>query len=283
MFKESSFFSPENARPETEAIEQQEKNKLSYDADIKEITNFITQHRENVDYARLWDNKTQVLFVGERHTLMPDKDELIKSLPHFRDRGMTHLAMEMLQEHHQEVIDDYFSGEIGREKVLEILKKGWQDKGPGIPEKYMEIIDVAKLNNMRVLAIDLSTELPNYSPGGFFRKRNINWARIVKSTLEENEKARILLFCGAAHGGYYEIKDRANQILEGMGVKSKVIEFSGGEAVKKEDAYSFEKKVAIAAQETETAEERFGLHIDSSAARGADFVIHLPQTETRNE
>lgn len=152
-------------------VQQTKSPELACDAETKGISDFITKHKELVDYTKLWESETPVLFIGERHTLNSDKDEIIKNLPILKKLGMTHLAMEMLREEEQQIVDDYLSGKISREIILEIFKNGW-DKGPGIPEKYMELLDAAKLNGMRILAVDLYTASSEYSTGEFFRKRN---------------------------------------------------------------------------------------------------------------
>lgn len=284
FLKKAAVFGAALALSPRKLLAQQEIHELSDDAEIEEISNFITQHRESVDYAKLWDNETPVLFIGERHDVISDKDELIKNLPNFRKNGngITHIAMEMLEEHHQKIVDDYYDDKIDRERVLEIFKKGW-DKGHGIPEKYMEIIDTAKSNGVRVLAIDLYTESSDFFTGNFFRERNANWARIATQILSEDKEAKILFYCGQSHSGYNEVDDSANEILKGMGIKSKVIEFAGGEKANN-DVHFFTDKVARAAQSINLDREKFGLHIDSGDdVRGSDYIIHLPQIETKNE
>lgn len=261
-----------------ELFAQQTKSpELSANAEVKEISDFITKHKESVDYAKLWENKTPVLFIGERHTVKSDKDEIIKNLPILKKLGMTHLAMEMLLEEHQQIVDNYLDGKIASEKILKIFKDSW-DKGPGIPEKYMELIDVAKSNSMRILAIDLYTASSEQSTGEFFRKRNANWARIAESILK-NKKARILFYCGQAHSGYNKIHDSANEILVELGIGSKVVEFAGGE-IAPQDPYFFVDKVAKAAEGLKIEGEKFGFRVSpANDVRGMDYVIHLPQIE----
>ncbi len=257
---------------------QTKKSELSDDADIKKIANFISEHREKVDYTKLWDKKTPVLFIGERHTVLSDKDELIRQIPNFKKMGMTHIAIEMLREEEQPLIDGYFKGIIEREKILAIFKNGW-DKGEGIPEKYMEIIDTAKANGIAVLCIDLYTASSEYSTGAFFKKRNMNWARIIKETIKKQPKARVLVYNGSAHSGYNEVDDSANEILKKMSIVAKVVEFAGGEKVEGEP-YLFDDKIGVAAKLQKLADSRFALKIDSKdEVRGTDYIVHLPQVE----
>lgn len=278
FLKKAAMFSAAVALLPKELLAQQAKSpELSDDAEIKEISEFIAKHRESVDYAKLWEKETPVLFVGERHTLMSDKDEIIKYLPEFKKLGMTHFAMEMLREDQQKIIDDYLAGKVTRDEVLKIFKDGW-DKRPGIPEKYMELFDAAESNGIHILAIDLYTDSSEYGTAEFFRKRNANWARIAESALKDKE-ARILFYCGQSHSGYSRVDDSANEILEKMGIKSKVIEFAGGEVAPR-DAHFFVDKVAKTAQTLKIGREKFGLRIKSDDdVRGMDYVIHLPQTE----
>lgn len=252
---------------------------LSDNADLTEISNYITQHREPVDYTKLWTPDLPVLFVGERHTVKSDKDEIIKNLPTFKQLGMTHLAMEMLLEDQQPLINDYIAGNVKREQVLETCFSSW-DRGLGMGEKYMELVDAARMSNINIVAIDLTTDSGKYLTGEFFRKRNNNWARIAGSIIED-KKAKILFYCGQGHSDYNMIDDSANEILKGMDIKSKVVEFAGGE-VASDDPYVFRDKIGKAAQNLNLGGEKFGLHINTKDdVRGMDYVIHLPQTEKR--
>jgi len=278
FLKKAALFSAMAILSPKELLGQQTKfPELSDDAEIEEISKFINKHKEPINYAELWKKETPVLFIGERHTLKSDKDEIIKSLPEFKKLGVTHLAMEMLQEKQQKIIDDYLAGKVARDKVLKIFKNGW-NKGPGIPEKYMELIDAAKSNGIRILAIDLYTK---YDTGKFFRKRNTNWARIAEAILKD-KKARILFYCGQSHSGYNKVDDSANEILKKIGIKSKVVEFAGGE-IASDDPYFFVDKIAKAAQNLKIDQKKFGLRINSNDdVRGMDYVIHLPQIEESN-
>jgi uncharacterized iron-regulated protein len=120
FLKQATVFSSAVVLSPKELFAQQPKSpELSDDAEVNEISDFIAKHKEIVDYAKLWKKETPVLFIGERHTLTSDKAEIISSLPRLKQLGMTHLAMEMLEEQQQPIVDNYTAGKITREKALE--------------------------------------------------------------------------------------------------------------------------------------------------------------------
>lgn len=261
-------------------LAQTKQTELSPRAVLKEITKFISKHREQVDYAKIWAQNTPVLFIGERHTVMSDKNEVIKNLDLLKRLGLTHVAMEMLREEHQAIVDAYFSGKIDKQKVLEIFKDGW-DEGPGIPEKYMELVDAIKTTGLKLLAVDLYTAGPEYDTEAFFKRRNENWARIIGEVIKQSPKARVLVYNGQSHSGYNMVDDSANEILKNVyNIQTTTAEFAGGEIA--HDNFFFSDKIGKAAQTLKIGKTKFGLPVAPTAeTREAVYMIHLPQTERK--
>lgn len=261
------------------SIHHDRKSALKPFAELGEVTEFVKTHREPVDYAAIWED-APALFVGERHNSIADKDEVILNLPDWQRQGLTHIAMEMFSEEHQPTLDAYFEGSTDRQAVLELLKE-W-DKGEGVIEKYMEMVDAIKSSGLRLLAVDLYTLSDKYFSTEFFRQRNENWARIIKQAIDENPQARVLVYDGQSHSNYNMVHDSANEILAAKGIKSKVIAFTGAEKLNHEP-YNLQDKVTRSAEQIGIAQEKFGLRLDSAApTRPADCVIHLPQTPPHN-
>ncbi len=265
-------------RPVESLINQRTRPELSPNAGLAEVTDFISRNRERVDYGEIWPGNKPVLFLGERHTLKSDKDELIRSLAVLKRLGLTHVAMEMFQQEHQNAVDSYFEGRLGRDKIFAIFMDFW-NKRPGIPEKYMELVDAIKAQRLRLLAIDIYTSAPEYSSGEFFRRRNRNWASLIGGTIREIPDARILVYNGQSHSGYNLADDSANEILKNEHkVESVTLEFAGGEAPG--DTYFFVDKIATASRNLGVDKDRFGVPISSKFEnRPNDYIVHLPQIE----
>lgn len=257
---------------------QTQRAELSPRAEQKKIVEFIKQHRESVNYEKIWAQDKPVVFVGERHTLKSDKDEIINNLPELKKMGLTHVAMEMLLEEHQPVIDDYFSGKTDQRQLLKIFADGW-NKRPGIAEKYMEFVDVLKAHNIQLLGIDLYTATAEYGTGEFFKKRNENWARLIAGVIKKDVRAKVLVYNGQSHSGYNMVDDSANEILNNAyNLPSTTVEFAGGQITS--DNNFFVDKIGKAAQNLKIDKTKFGLPIDAQAeVREADYIIHLPQVE----
>ncbi len=244
-------------------------------ADETEVAEFIRSHREDVDYSQIWGD-AQALFIGEIHDVLAHKDEVIRNLPDFQRQGLTHVAMEMFREEHQPTLDAYFAGTADRNAVLELLE-GW-DKGPGVKEKYMEMVDAVKTAGLGLLAVDLYTAGSNFFSTNFLRNRNYNWARIIKQTIDRTPNARVLVYDGKHHSNYNILQDSANETLANMGVSSVVIALTGGEKQTKKP-WDLEENVTLASEQIGVGQDRFALRLDRNIpTRPADYLVHLPQS-----
>jgi hypothetical protein len=247
------------------------------DAGVDDVAECMADSMESVDYSRIWKKDIPVMFVGERHTDLADKDEIIRQLTDLKKQGMTHLAMEMLEEQHQETINGYIKGIVEREEIVSLLK--FWDKGPGIVEKYIEMIDAAKSNGIKVVAI----EIPMQSHSLFSEERDKNWARVIKNIVSSDQDARIMVFCGSGHAAYkISKKNTANEFLNSMGISSVVVKFAGGDDDYSDPCISSEI-IGAAAAKIGQQNNKFGLRMNSDkATRSADYFIHLPQFKRKN-
>ncbi len=262
-------------------IEKQVTENLSARANLSEITSFVKSNKKPVDYQKLF-GENRLICICERHTLHSDKDEIIKNVKKFKEMGITHMAFEMFSEDNQSLIDGYLSGKVKRQEILGILE-GW-DKRPGMADKYVDMVDACKLVGIKILAIEIPDELYiSKSQSETLGIRNEKWAMIINNTLEEDNNARVLLYCGAFHCGYNMVQDHVNEIFTNRYKKSSVvIGFAGGELAKQDPSFLFDlyDKVPYAAKSIKIDNEKFVLRLDEKeAARPADYIIHLPQVE----
>ncbi len=251
-------------------------------ASLGDIAIYLKTKSEEVNWEKIWPSDVRVLFIGESHPVISHKDEIIKQMQEFKKTGMTHLAFEFVLENDQQIIDDYYANKVPRAKVLGVLLHQ-DDK---IKDKYMQMIDAAKSNGIKILALDIYDKRVNTNPlmppGDM---RNPNWARIISQITNEDQKTRVLAYGGRGHFGYDKIGSTANQIFGRMSpssVKSKVVSFTGGEKQTglPEIFPSFAEKISYVSQNNGMGGKKFGISVNSNTMpRPGDYIIHLPQTE----
>ena len=267
------------ARPEEmfSDIDRIRQDGISSRAGLEETKEFISRYREEVDYGKIWSENDPVLFVGERHTVFADKDEIINQMEGLKNLGMTHLALEMIQSTDQYLIDKYVQGELERETLIRLLT--YWDKREGMAERYVQMIDKAISLDIKVIGI----ELPLMDDGSRqkFDQRNKSWASVIANQVNSRDKARVVVFCGASHAGYYPKGDRTNNMLSSnYGIGSKVIDFTGGELTDNEN-FSIDETISSAASSLGISNDHFMIRNKIDESRPTDIYIHLPQKEKR--
>lgn len=264
---------------------------LSSTANQSQVTDFVAKHRERVDYSRIWPKDVPIIFFGERHTLSSDHDEVIEHLKELKERhGLTHIALEAINQKDQPALDRYMAGKMSREEFAQYVSRF----GPEMAEKFLQQIDLAKKLGLKVLALDDNTNnsgTPRSSQDDLaWRIRNDNWARTIDKVLKQHADARVLVFCGSGHSRYtdnHATDISANEILKRQyGRESVVVKFAGGAPGEGErrEFIDVGNRTSNAAQQLKVDQERFAVRLNrSELVRDADYVIHLPQIEKDRE
>jgi len=251
---------------------------INFGSSVVEVQDYIGRNQVDIYYASLFQTE-RVIFLGERHTTISDKQELVDNLSLMRNAGLTHLAFEMFSASMQGAIDRYYQSGDNRNEIFSYLQDHWGDKGEGVAEKYMEIVDTAKNLGIKIIAIDIdSDEYQSKNPSETWVKRNRQWAKLIAEKLEDGE-AKVLVYHGSGHAGYYPVDDRANNELRKLGHDSLTVKYCGGEMFEKGYVYGFDDKVAKSAVELDLQKNRFAVNVNRSTSRGGDLYIHLPQVE----
>ncbi len=266
------------------------------------VAKYMQSHIENVDYAKIWDPQIPVMFVGEMHTILSDKDEIIRNLPLFKRMGMTHLALDSWGPSDQKMIDDYFSGTISWQQFVDAFADPRQGTIGVGATKYLELIATCKKLHIKVIGL----EPTDYSTLSSAEERNYGWIKILSGIFKKDHSARILALAGQAHLGYNPSGDTVNELLASRyGISSVVVDLDGGlkadvlpnldythapngmssaEAQRVMALTLRMKEVGEAARILHIDQERFEVPVDRTSWRypiaDADYVIHLPETQT---
>jgi hypothetical protein len=257
------------------AAKVRDADPISGNASLAHIKEALHHRLPSVDYAQIFSPDKRVVFFGERHDDLTQKDEIISRLGQLKQKeGLTHVALEMLNDADRPYVKEYFAGTGSRQIVLDRLKARWSAY-PGAPEKYMEVIDAVKAARLQPIALDESGSFSDDHTDSPFRNRNERWATRLSDVLKSDKVATILVYSGRDHVGYGGSGDHANEILKSeFGYSSNVVLFSS--AI--DDSSNLAGRVSIAAAGMGLKRTAFALSINASEVeRPGDFVLHQPQ------
>lgn len=237
-----------------------------------DISQTLKQGAGSFDLLQLLAGDRRVVFFGERHDDLGQKDLIISSLKTLKAQdGLTHLALEMLSKSDMPYVESYFYAAGSRQAVLDRLKQKW-NIAPGVPEKYMQLIDAIKEAKLIPLALDQPPEGKDDNRGTLFHDRNEHWAEAIAGPLKADSRAKVLVYSGRDHVGYAASGDLANQLLKSeYGYDSTVVNF----ASRLDPGATIEGKVAAAAQEARLKGRQFALAVDpANQVRPSDIILH---------
>ncbi len=240
------------------------------------IMSFLDTTPLPVDYSTLF-SIDKVLFFGEVHSNRSPKDEVAGRMKLLRNAGVTHLAMEMLLERMQPAIDRYYEVGNNKEELLAHFRKKW-DCGPGIPEKYLELIDAAKSCGIKIVGLDIDFSENDTRPKTEqIADQNTNWANVIFNTLQENPDTKVLVYCGSGHVGYSQTVSKANLELARKGIISTIIRSIGGSCFVPplHSCAGFEEYFERAIIDRELGDKEFTIAVKAKLNRSADLYVHL--------
>lgn len=244
-----------------------------------DLTTLLSPELGSLDYPSLF-KIGRAIFFGECHSLSAPKEETIRNMGLFRQAGVTHLAMEMIPQSKQAVMDRYYRVGDNQDILLAHLRGNW-GYGPGIPEKYLLMIDAAKSSGIKVVGvdIDLSEDDPRRKEDQI-ADQNENWASIIYDVLHMNREAKVLVYCGSAHLGYSQFTSKVNTDLARKGLFSTVVKFIGGNShVPPLDiCVGLDEHLQRAVIDKGFGSRHFAIAVKPTADRSADCYVHLPDS-----
>jgi len=214
-----------------------------------------------------------VLLVADDHTQPEIKNFLGDHLQALKTLGFQTIGIEMLPAHCQKDLDSWDAA--SHQRIRRHLEEFWGEKGDGIPDAILRLVEEAKRQRLTVIAID-SDGLSDTD------QRSAYWVEDIERCRKDKDGSRIIVFGGASH--FRGDSGTVLSLLKAHGVRVSVLEFSG---LEDSSSVDLEWKVAQALQRAipgvvQVAREndrqgRHGLFMVSSAP---DWVINLePQTK----
>jgi hypothetical protein len=123
------------------------------------IAAHVERHAEPLDWGMVFAGPERLIYLGERHTDVRPKTELVGHLRRAAEAGITHLAIEMLGEDRRELLERYGRREAADAELLEAFSSDWGPKSRGfMPEEYTRVVFAAREAGLRVEPLDLSVE-----------------------------------------------------------------------------------------------------------------------------
>ncbi len=266
---------PEIERPQSRLVSEPDFGPVFYPPDSPEVKDLLRNHRIKIDYASMWPTDTPVMFIGETHGHRRNITEVLTQIiPQTKTTGVTHFALEMVQEEDQKTLASYLNGQISKPDFSKALE-GWDEGGgQSTVKNYVDLIDGAHKSNLKVIGLD--NEKGEQHTVESLAERNRNWVKILKGILLNEPGARMLVYCGGDHARY-DFPMTANTLLEEEGIKSVVVHLIHG-TTKWRNGDDLDTAVAVTAIDDEdTNYKRFGLDFRYMGdKRPIDYAVHLP-------
>lgn len=192
---------------------------------IHELTTFIKQERETINYAEIAQN-SRVIALGEEHGVDGYLEEELIALGQLKTKGFTHVGMEMVLPSIQGLIDRYIQTGEGKDEIVQHLRDDWGYT----PERYMDIIDAAKELGLKVVGIGMPKEEKDAIPDDLERERTSDayMASAVERVLQENPLNKVITITGYAHAIKSQVSLTMASILMQDGITIVSARFSGG-------------------------------------------------------
>lgn len=240
------------------------------------VPELLTQ-RVPFNPQRPFGSNAQVLVFAEDHTANSIRAFIQSQLPQLQQQGVRMLAMEQLPSNLQPLLDRW--DDTARQTVRQYLDNWW-NKGPGVVDSYMSLIETAKSLGMRVIAME--------HPGALQMNRGAvdpYWANIIQSNLAGG---RIAVLGGSGHMGFGPASFPG--ILQNNGISVLKIGFTGFHdqagldnalAVQKLTggvlAPTIEERFTLATRGTEIGREKFMVFVDEG--REKYWLVNLPRED----
>ncbi len=153
------------------------------------------QRRENPQHFIKKIHTSQIIFMGDYHTLPQSQRAFCRILRHLPKSAPTTIALEFIAGKHQKMLDRYMAGDVDDHDFLQILgmsEKSWS----GHWKSFRDIFDIAKKKGFRLLALDSSGRGPEKSS---LDNRDIFAAKRIAQELKRFPKQKIIALVGEWH------------------------------------------------------------------------------------
>lgn len=235
------------------------------------LVEYIRQNRRPIEYEKIFQEKSPIVFLGFRADIAADRRELVENLPRF---GATHLALAELPESVQAGAEKYVAGELDWNGFLEAMPAG--EGYAALARRFEQVLDAAREEKIKILCLDMPKRVQERNNG---RLRSANQASIVLRVMEADPKARILVCDDRA-----ELADKPDRpsapavIAEQAGARLKptVVSFAGVRKASEQHP-TLEDDIAKAASELGFEHEKFFIAVSRQKQKDSHIVVHLPQ------
>jgi len=156
---------------------------------------YIEMNAQQLNFADLILNEVPIIYFGEKHGDLQPKKMFLEEMNTLKMSGITHLAMEMFNSNRQEMLDQYYSDELPREEIINLLRDEWG----WLPNAYMEVVDAAKENSIKIIALDGRHLIVDEEGLEEKLKRDYHMAQVLGKVYNQTSTDRIVVFAGQSH------------------------------------------------------------------------------------
>ncbi len=249
----------------------------------------LNDNKQTPDIGAFATKEKPVVFLGEEHTDATSQNFIAGQAEKMKAAGITHFGVEMPSQW-QPMLDKWAAGDNdARAEFKDALTKGTDEQRyPGLPERYVNMIDSMIKAGIKPVALDVPHKSP-LSPEGY-TDRNKHTTDIIGGIIKDNPDARIVALGGSNHSGRSAIGESLDtQLKNNHGIESTVIHTSGGDQTQRYSRLSFneanEKNDGSRPHETVARfakhmniNEPFTIKADKNLpAGGADAFLYIPK------
>lgn len=211
------------------------KYKREYNAEFRHY--HISSKRELIEAVV----ESDVVFVGDYHTLQPAQQTLLKILEEALPRRLDIvLAVETVRREDQEVLDRYLDGKITESDFLAEIdyEKTW-----GFPWNYYRpVFEAAKGNGVRMVGMNSFTHGERHT----MEERDQNAAEAVAWEIIDRPGALVMVFDGDMHIASPHLPAKVGRILRAHGIKRKMLRvFQNSESIYWRLAENYSERVDV--------------------------------------
>ncbi len=236
----------------------------------------LSSSAQKLDWSQIVGD-SRVLVIGDgAHAEEAGKSHLAGLMKEFSKRGITHLGLEAFLDKEQGMLDDYHEFGKGRGKIEKTLRDNLSC--PETTEEILEILDNARKNNVKVIALT-----PNADKGPRSSSYRDHFAAKKATEIMKNfSDSKILLVMGPHHSYPERVPGKIKKLAK--------MDNIGDFEITSVNMLGMEPDIAIQVQGADFSIDRvireknmsyksFMLKRKSSIEGIREFIVHLPQNE----
>lgn len=155
--------------------------------------------------------RARAVLVGDFHPFRQSQKGFLRLLRESTSRGKTAIGLECVQQGHQVAVDEYVTGLITLDELREKIE--FERFWPFSWSNYREILEFARANKLRVLALNIPERKRNTK---MLRSRDKAGAERIAAALAEDPELKVFVLYGELHLARQHLPADLERLLGGQ-------------------------------------------------------------------